>query len=102
MVPTIPTNHHGHGQSYGTGLLHFNGYLQFIPVHFQPDYAYGLSTHVVTYWCRFLGPHPRKNLQKMVKRKVISNEFQSSINYKTVSTSPVVVRSETNVTDYFK
>ncbi|KAM1938325.1 hypothetical protein ACFX15_015360 [Malus domestica] len=93
MVPTIPTNHHGHGQSYGTGLLHFNGYLQFIPVHFQPDYAYGL---------RFLGPHPRKNLQKMVKRKVISNEFQSSINYKTVSTSPVVVRSETNVTDYFK
>ncbi|KAM1186842.1 hypothetical protein EV1_015749 [Malus domestica] len=41
-------------------------------------------------------------IEKMVKRKVISNEFQSSINYKTVSTSPVVVRSETNVTDYFK
>ncbi|XP_021801280.1 uncharacterized protein LOC110745472 isoform X4 [Prunus avium] len=37
MVPAIRTNHHGygHGQSYGTGLLHFHGYLHFILVHFS-------------------------------------------------------------------
>ncbi|CAL8159381.1 unnamed protein product [Prunus armeniaca] len=37
MVPAIPTNRHGygHGQSYGTGLLHFHGYLHFILVHFS-------------------------------------------------------------------
>jgi hypothetical protein len=33
--------HHGHGQCFGIGLLHFHGYLHCTQAYFQLGFAYG-------------------------------------------------------------
>ena len=60
---------------------------------------------VEAYWCRFSGPHPPENLRWLkdgngkgdLQRVPVEHKLQNGL-----STSPVVVRSEKNVTDFFK